>query len=279
MVNFEEIYDKSVKVSRSLVEDIRFSRDLNLDSIKACSEQICNYLDTNTNILNLLQGVRDKNQYMFSHPADVAFISYVIGKWINLQWQELYQLVCAGMLHDIGKAKIRDKILNKSEKLTEAEMEIVRNHPTIGYHILSNLSTLEPEILSGVLSHHERQDGSGYPDGLSGDRISLFGRIIAIADTYDAITSTRSYCSRSSPFRAVEEIQTCSFHTLDPKICQVFINKMTDYYYGSHVRLSNELEGDIIYINPEERTKPLIRCENTYINLRKERDIEIVEIL
>jgi HD-GYP domain-containing protein (c-di-GMP phosphodiesterase class II) len=279
MISFEDVYNQSIKITHNMVEDIRFSRNFNLELMKKCSEQICEYLNKDRNILTLLNSVRDKNPYMYSHPVNVAFISYVIGKWMNLDKTELYNLVCAGLLHDIGKAKIRDSILNKPNKLSDTEMELIRSHPVMGYKILESLGDLESDILLGVLSHHERQNGTGYPNGLKGKQISLFSRIIAVADTYDAITSTKAYRTKSSPFKAVEDILDCSFASLDPQICQIFMNHISDFYYGSQVRLSNALIGEIIYINPTEKTKPIIRCENEFLNLSKERNLEIVEIL
>jgi HD-GYP domain-containing protein (c-di-GMP phosphodiesterase class II) len=216
---------------------------------------------------------------MYSHPVNVALISYVIGKWLHLKRSDLPRLVQAGMLHDIGKAKIRDSILNKSDSLTQQEMAAAKSHAIMGYKILISLDIVDKDILLGVLSHHERLDGSGYPAGLKGASINLFGRIIAVADIYDAITSTKVYHGKSTPFKAVEEIRESGFQSLDPEICQTFMTNISNYYYGSHVRLNNELEGDIIYVNPEERTKPVIRCDGQYFNLSKERNIEIVDIL
>jgi HD-GYP domain-containing protein (c-di-GMP phosphodiesterase class II) len=279
MNNFEETYNQSIKTIRNLVEDVRFSRNLNLDAVKICAENICQYLHTDHNILSILNIVKDKNPYMYSHPVNVAFVSFVIGKWMNLKKYELLQLVCAGIMHDIGKAKIRDKILNKPGQLTEQEMEIMRTHPRLGFTLLSDLNVFDAEVLLGVLSHHERQDGSGYPNHLKGEQISLFGRIIAIADIYDAMTSTKPYHMKQSPFKGVEEIEASSFGSLDPQICQVFLKNIINFYPGSIVRLNNEQVGEIIYINPVERTRPIIHCGEKYINMIQEREIEIVEML
>jgi HD-GYP domain-containing protein (c-di-GMP phosphodiesterase class II) len=216
---------------------------------------------------------------MYSHPVNVAFISYVIGKWMYYDRAELSRLVCTGLLHDIGKAKIKDSILNKPDKLTEDEMKQVRKHPVLGYQLLTELNFEDTDILIGVLSHHERQDGTGYPRMVKGDKIGDFGKIIAIADIYDAMTSTRPYSESTTPFKAIEEIQELGFGLLDPQICQIFLNNIINFYYGSVVRLNNERIGEIIYVNPEERTRPLIHCEDEYINLTQERDIEIVEML
>lgn len=279
MINFDNTYNQSIKMSRIMFEDARYGRKINLDPIKECVGHICRFLDMHDNMLTLLNSVQDKNPYLYSHPVNVAIIASVIGKWIGLNNSDLTNLVLAGFLHDIGKAKIRDSILNKAGKLTDQEMEIMRSHPGMGYKILESLSGVDSEVLLGVLSHHERQDGSGYPMGQKDDEIFIFGRIIAIADIYDAITATKAYHAKRSPFIAVEEIQTGSFGFLDPEICQCFLNNILNFYYGVNVRLSNELVGMIIYVNPEEKTRPLIRCNNEYHNLTKERDLEIIEIV
>ncbi len=279
MHSFEELYQFAIRTFHNVIEDIRFSRELHLEPTLACVEKICQYMRSYTNIFTSLNGVQNKYPYLYSHPVNVTFLSYEIGKWLNLNQSELYNLACAAFLHDIGKAKIRDSLLNKTGELSSNEMEIMRTHSIIGYHLLENMSVLDQEVLLGVLHHHERIDGSGYPLGLKGNQISLYGRIIAIADIFDAATSTKAYHEKSSPFKVVEEIEASGFASLDPYISQIFVNNSIKFYYKSMVKLSNEQVGEIIYINPEEKTKPLIRCENEYHNLSKERNIVIVDVL
>jgi HD-GYP domain-containing protein (c-di-GMP phosphodiesterase class II) len=279
MLSLEETYNQAIRISRNIVEDIRFGRKLYLNPVDMCSTQICKYLNDDTNILTFLNSVQDKNPYMYSHPANVAFISFILGKWLNLDNLKLENLVRTGLLHDIGKAKIKDSLLNKADTITPEEMEKLKSHPVIGYKILDSVNIFASEVLQGVLFHHERMDGTGYPLGLKGEKINLFSRIIAIADTFDAITATKTYRKKNSPLKAVEEIKANSFSHLDPYICQVFVNHIIDYYSGRAIRLSNEQVGNIVYINPIEITKPLVRCENEYHDLSVERDIEVVEIL
>lgn len=279
MHNFEELYQLSIRIFHNVIEDIRFSRELRLEPTFACVEKICQYMLSYTNIFTSLNSVQNKYPYLYSHPVNVTFLSIEIGKWLNLNQSELSKLACAAFLHDIGKGKIRDSLLNKKGVLSGNEMDIMRTHSIMGYRLLEKMNVLDQEVLLGILHHHERVDGSGYPMGLKGDQISLFGRIIAIADIFDAATSTKSYHEKSSPFKAVEEIEASGFASLDPCICQTFVNNSINFYYKSLVKLSNEQVGEIIYINPEEKTKPLIRCENEYHNLSKERNINIVEVL
>lgn len=279
MLDFEELYQYAIRTFHNVIEDIRFSRELRLEPTIACVERICQYMRSYTNIFTSLNCVQNKYPYLYSHPVNVTFLSYEIGKWLNLSQTELYNLACAAFLHDIGKAKIRDSLLNKAEELSSNEMEIMRTHSIIGYQLLEKLNELDQEILLGILHHHERIDGSGYPMGLKGNQISINGRIIAIADIFDAATSTKAYHEKSSPFKAVEEIEASGFASLDPFICQTFVNNSIKFYYKSLVKLSNEKIGEIIYINPEEKTKPLIRCENEYHNLSKERNLAIIDVL
>lgn len=279
MFSLEETYNQAIKILRNIVEDIRFGRKLYLNSVEMCSNQICKYLNDDTNILTFINSVQDKNPYMYSHPVNVAFISFVIGKWLNLDYLKLENLVRIGLLHDVGKAKIKDSLLNKADTLTLEEMEKLKSHPIIGYRILDSVKIFDSEVLHGVLFHHERMDGTGYPLGLKGEKINLFSRIIAIADTFDSITATKTYSKKNSPLKAVEEIQANSFNHLDSYICEIFVNNIIDYYSGRSIRLSNEQVGKIVYINPIEITKPLVRCDNEYHDLSLESNIEVVEIL
>ncbi len=278
MFSLEETYNQTLRIMRGIVEDIRFGRQLYFIPAEMCAIQICKYPNDDKNILTFLNSVQDKNQYMYSHPANVAFLSFVIGKWLNLDPLKLENLVRTGLLHDIGKAKMKDSLLNKADPLTLEEMEKLKSHPVIGYKILNSVNSFDSEVLQGVLFHHERMDGAGYPLGLKGEKINLFSRIIAIADTFDSVTATKTYSKKKSPLEAIKEIQANSFNQLDPYICQIFVNNFIDYYNGREIRLSNEQIGSIVYINPIEITKPLVLCENEYHDLSVESDLEVVEI-
>ncbi len=279
MIKLEETYSHAIRILSNIVEDIRFGRKLYLYPANMCATQICNYLSDNANILTFLNSVQDKNPYMYSHPVNVAFLSFVVGKWINLDYKELEILVLTGLLHDLGKAKIKDSLLNKADTLTLDEMEKMKSHPVMSYRLLSNENTFDSKVLQGVLFHHERMDGSGYPLGIKGEQINLFSRIIAIADTFDAITATKTYRKKNSPLDAIEEIQASSSNLFDPYICQIFINNIIEYYNGREIRLSNEHVATIIYINPIEIRRPLILYNDEYHDLSVETDIEIVEFL
>lgn len=215
---------------------------------------------------------------MHSHPVDVALLSLVIGRWLNLEKKMLEKLVRAGLLHDIGKAKVKDSILNKTEILTKEEMEKLKSHPLTAYKILENIKDIETEVLQGVLFHHERMDGSGYPLGLKEEKINLFSRIIAIADVFDAITANKAYRPKSSPLKALDEIQADS-KRLDTEISNVFIKNIIEFYIGKAIRLSNEQVANIVKINPVEIARPVVTYENAYLDLSVEKNIEVVDFI
>lgn len=279
MFSLEEAYNQIIKILRNIVEDIRFGRKLYFNPIEIYSTIICKNLNDDTNILSFIKSVQNKNPYMYSHPANVAFISFVIGKWLNLDSYKLVNLFRTALLHDVGKAKIKDSLLNKADALTIEEMEKLKSHPVIGYKIVDSVKLFESEVLQGILFHHERRDGTGYPLGLKGEKINVFSRIIAIADTFDAITASKTYREKNTPLKAIEEIQANSFNQLDQNICKIFIKNIIEYYCGREALLSNEQVGIIVNINPIEFTKPLVRFEDKIHDLSVERDIEIVEIL
>lgn len=275
MKSLEETYNQSIRASQNIVEDIRFSRKLYLESVDLCSMQICNFKKHDKSILMLLNNVKSANPYLHSHPVNVAFLSLVIGVWLGLSDNKLLNLVKAGFLHDIGKAKIKDSLLNKSDQLTMEEVRTLKSHPVIGYKILKGTKKYDIEVLCGVLFHHERMDETGYPVGLKGEYINLISRVIAIADTFDALTSDKAYRKKYSPLEALEEIkENCT--NLDLNICDIFLKKMINYYCGREVRLSNERTGNIVSINPEKISKPLVRCDDDHCDLA-ESDLEIVE--
>ncbi|MBR5088572.1 MAG: HD-GYP domain-containing protein [Ruminiclostridium sp.] len=140
----------------------------------------------------LAKAIDAKDEYTNGHSERVAIYSRMIAKKMGLSAEEQKKIYYMGLLHDIGKIGIPGSIINKASKLTEEEFELIRSHPIFGYNILETIQS-EPDLAYGARWHHEFYDGSGYPDGKKGDEIPLLVRIIAVADSYDAMTSSRSY--------------------------------------------------------------------------------------
>ena len=180
-------------------------------------------------IQTLRYTVEAKDQYTRGHSDRVSEYSVLIGKHMNLSEKDLEVLKIGGLFHDIGKIGIPDAILLKNTKLTDDEYSEIKNHPAIGKHILSNAKIFE-NLVPIVYHHHEKYDGTGYPERLSGHSIPLFARIAAIADTFDAMTSKRSYRDALSLDIVRDELERNSGKQFDPEILKVFLNILDNHY-------------------------------------------------
>ncbi|MGI1659211.1 MAG: HD-GYP domain-containing protein [Desulfitobacterium sp.] len=183
------------------------------------------YMDMRKNYLNtveaLVTALEAKDSYTSGHSSRVAEWSVKIAEELKLAEDRVEFIKYAGVLHDVGKIGVSEDILNKSGKLTEAEWEIIRNHSAIGEQIVRSIDFLF-DVSTTVRSHHERFDGNGYPDGIKGEEIPLESRIIAVADAYDAMTSSRSYREPLSPDEALTELRRASGSQLDPDVVTAF---------------------------------------------------------
>ncbi len=171
----------------------------------------------------LAQLIEVKDNYTAAHSESVRGLAMKLAQAMNLSPKDVFDISIAASLHDIGKVGIPHSIINKPGKLTDEEFEAIKRHPAISFEMISDLSSFE-NIKNIVRHHHERFDGRGYPDGLAGEQISLGARITAVADTYDAITSTRSYRKGLSHEFAMEEIARVAGAQLDPEVVKVFLN-------------------------------------------------------
>ena len=173
----------------------------------------------------LAAAVDAKDSYTCGHSERVAEISLAIAKEMNLSDEEQYLIHIGAHLHDVGKIGIPDAVISKPGRLTNEEFALIREHPIIGYHIVSKVKILQTVSLI-VRHHHERIDGGGYPDGLVGDAIPLGARIVAVADAFDAMTTNRTYKVSMSISEALQELINCSGTQFDREVVEVFVKIM-----------------------------------------------------
>lgn len=177
-------------------------------------------------VKTVLRALNCKDDYTYGHSMRVAFYSVALGKELGLSKDELYKLELAALFHDIGKIGVPDEILMKPSRLEEEEFHIMKQHPTKSAEILADFDYFA-DIADWVKFHHERYDGRGYPDGLKGEDIPLYSRIILIGDTFDAMTSTRPYRKGLSYEIAFSELDEFSGTQFDPKLVKAFVKAMT----------------------------------------------------
>lgn len=276
---FVKNYNSSIEEYKSIIDDIANGEEVNIGKIENVVDSVFKRFEEKSDIVSCLNQIRSADEYTYTHSINVSLISMLIGSWMKLDSEKNRLLVQAGMLHDIGKTRIPLEILNKPGKLTAEEFEEMKKHPVYGYRILEKIPSISREVLSAALMHHEKVDGSGYPNKLSGDRIHMFAQIVAVADIYDAMTSDRVYRDKDCPFEVFQLMEENSLGKLNPKVVYAFLNNIAAYYIGDKVLLSNDEIGEIVYINPRAVSKPIVKVGNKFIDFLKEKDIKIKQIL
>jgi len=267
--NFKKEYEDIIGSTQRLILDIFIENEVNCSRVIELANTIYNTVFEAEYITKYMSALKNVDEYTFIHSVNVAFYSMLIGRWMKMSEDEMKVLIEAGILHDIGKMKVDNKILNKPGKLTYEEFQEMKKHTIYGYDIIKEKSDIDDNIKKAVLSHHERMDGSGYPYGLAGDNINLYARIISIVDTYDAMTSNRIYKKKVTPFKSFDMFLTEGLALYDIKILNVFLNNISPYYIGSNVVLSTGESGKIVYIPPYDILSPIIETESGYVDFSK----------
>lgn len=258
-----------------------------VNSLKTQIDEIVDELLENQSLMVNMVDLKFFDDYTYFHSVNVTVLSIIIGISLQLNRKELFELGLGALLHDIGKVFVKKEVLNKNGKLTQEEFEEVKMHSVFGYQYLKKEFEIPVKTFLAVLSHHEKFTGGGYPEGTSGEKISLFGRIINIADVYDALISDRPYRLGLLPSEAMEYIMGGSGSLFDPKLVQVFAKKVAPYPIGSCVVLSNNNIGIILENYEECCMRPLVRVfehdgkkiEPYIIDMSKDRSLTNVTII
>ena len=222
--------------------------------------------------------MRDYDDSTYSHCVNVSLICHVFGKWIHLSKSENEILTLCGLFHDVGKLEIPQSIVMKPSKLTDDEYATIKTHTVIGYEMLKN-KNIDQRIKYSALMHHERLDGSGYPQKLKNNDINNFAKIVAIADVYDALTSKRVYREPLCPFEVLSIFEKEGDTKYDPQYLVIFLEQMFQTYVTNTVRLNNGCEGKIIMLNKHDLSSPVIQIENDFIDLSKDKSLYIQAII
>ena len=277
--NVSATYAEKVNEFKNIIKDIGNGKNLDTLRVQAIVGDLQASFTSVNDIVSSLNGIRTIDEYTYSHSVNVSLLCSLIGSWLNLSEVQKKVLSYCGLLHDIGKSKISQEILNKPGPLTPKEYEEMKRHSVLGYKILEGNIAISKDIMLSVLLHHEREDGSGYPFGITGDKISLYAKIVSIADVFDAMTSDRVYKKRQTPFDVLQMYESEYLTKCDTSILLTFLNKIANYYIGSKVRLSNDSLGEIVFINQNSISRPIIKLEDSsIIDLNIEKNISILEI-
>lgn len=282
-LNFSPIKERLNIASRQfeeIITSLRYGEELAIDEIITHILPVVKEASDTADSYQLLYELHDKNEYMARHTLSVSVLSRMMGKWINLEDEELDMLTIGSILHDIGNTRIDPSVLSKEGKLTREEYEEIKLHPIYGYEMLRKIEALSDRVALIALQHHEREDGRGYPKGLVGNQIDLFAKIVAISDMFHAMLSVRAYQLHEMPFSLVmKRIHDDSFGRIDAQMGHMFICKMMESIIGHEVCLIDGRNAKVVMIHPADPLFPLIEVGGSFVDLRENRALLIDKIL
>lgn len=264
-----------------IFEQLRYNKSKRLPMIELRNEVIpfIQRVSEKNDFYGILAALQSKDDYTYRHNVAVGILSTLLGKWLKLKPEELSMLTIAATLHDIGKIMIPAEILSKPGSLNEEEYAMMKKHTTIGYEMIRDtVGTSHMQALV-ALQHHERMDGSGYPFGVLGHRITDFSKIVAVADIFHAMTSERFYRKAAPLYEVLRQMQDSVYGKLDPYICSVFINKLMQSMIGNEVVLSDGRVGKIIMILAHDPLRPLVNIDEDFIDLSRHRELGIMRVI
>lgn len=271
-------YSKCTETAKILLNQIAHDNVVDFVAFKEIKDEIAEKFSDNYKIIGCINLFKVADSYTYTHSINVALLSTLIGKWMKYGKTIQDYLMLAGLLHDIGKMKIDKSILNKPDKLTDEEFEEIKQHPIYSYELLQDNTDIPLDVKVGILMHHERMDGSGYPYGVYNENINDIGKVLAIADAYDAMISERPYQKKRSPFEVMQLMQTGIFGKLDSKILLTFLSNIATYYIGTYVTLNTGEIGEVVAINPLCIYRPIIRVQDRYIDMYTDHSIQIIDL-
>lgn len=251
-------YDKARENTRDLLEKFRFSGNIDLKQAVTVINELVSLNTDSPAIALTLATMRGVTDYLFEHSLNVCLLSIALGKRMNFSVDELKVVGLIGLLHDSGMLNVPPAIVNKPGTLTPREFEFIKKHPINGYEMLRRNKSVPQSVLVGVLQHHEKIDGSGYPNGMQDKQISKFAKVVAIVDAFDAMTSDRVYTKGMPPSQALKFIYNNAGTHYDEAIVKFFVSLIGIYPVGTLVMLDTGELAVVYAINKDNPTRPKV---------------------
>jgi putative nucleotidyltransferase with HDIG domain len=220
-----------------------------------------NTCHTSLELFDMLNNMRSSNDSVYNHCLNVALICRRFARWLKYDAAMQNTMTLCGLFHDIGKLKIPEEILNKPGRYTDEEFALMKKHPQFSYELLKDLP-LDDCIKQAALYHHERCDGSGYPEGQSGHNMDDAAMIVAIADVYDAMTAARSYRAPLCPFEVIANFEREGLQKYKPKFILTFLAHVATTYQNNRILLSDGRSGKIVMLNEKALSRPIVQLND-----------------
>lgn len=268
-----KLYQQAKKLQKKAFADVKAGRKVNCKDMEKVADGFIDSVFKNQDALTCMTRIREKDAYLLEHSVNVSVLMTILAKHMLLDRELIHHLATGALLHDIGKIKIDDSVLHKPGKLTPDEMAVMQSHVVYSKEILESAGGLSEVSLDIASNHHERLDGGGYPNGMSGDQLSLYARMIAIVDSYDAMTADRCYKDGMNPINAFKRLMKDAGKCFDATLVQKFIQAIGVHPVGSLVKLKSSKLGIVTQTNFAEPLKPVVKVfyhvrSNMYTEIR-----------
>ena len=279
--DYRYVYSEMEKLFKGAAETGKLNMDI-LQSVMS-SGRLRDLYKEGATAVSMIYSMDQEGDYNLHHCVHLAILGGLMARWMGLTGIDRQNMVLAGLFLDIGKQMIPKDLLEKKGLLTEEEFDILKNHVVDSFKIVEKSELAgRTDLMNGIIQHHERDDGSGYPSGLKGDTITIFGKVLAILDCYDAMASSRSYAEKRSPFEVFKVLYADVLDgKLDSEYAVLFMRKMNAALNGCWLRLSDGTAGRIVYIDESRVTAmPVVQlADGRFIDLNTVKDITVVEIM
>lgn len=254
-----QVHSEANQVVHSVMSDIRLGKQIEVERVEPVVERVTDSIFRNKDALTSLSRIKQKDNYTFQHSVSVCALLVSFTHAMDYEREVIMEAGLGGLLHDVGKMKVPDAVLNKPGALTPAEFAVMQSHAALGRDLLKQTPGIPETAILVASQHHERFDGTGYPDKLKGDAISLFGQMAAIVDVYDALTSNRIYHKGMEPTAALKKLFEWSKFHFNEEMVQHFIRVIGIYPVGSLVSLESGQLAVVVQQGEKNLLQPLVR--------------------
>jgi cyclic di-GMP phosphodiesterase len=277
LIKAHKLQNQAKSIMTDVLSDVKFGKPLETEGFDELADGMIDSVIRNHNALACLGRIRQKDNYLMEHSINLAVLMGIFAKAMKIDRETMHQAMVGALLHDIGKIMVPDHILHKPGKLDDNEFTRIKQHVVFSRELLKKTPGISPLTIDVAAQHHERIDGSGYPEGLTGCQICREGKMVAITDVYDAITADRCYHKGLSPTSALKKLLEWSGTHLEEHLVHKFIRSMGIYPVGSLVMLESGRLAVVIEASEKDQTRPIIKIIY-HSRMKQYLPIEIIDL-